>query len=1359
MCRNTVILSGIANHDPGLRNVMKIVRNPNRWLRKLSRAAALISLAAYAPSAFSQDGAFSFGRTPTGSASEVVDSNRDGFGMSFRGGHTAGDTVGRSDSITHINLMPYVNIENGLLFGDSRLLRGNDGGLGFTFGGGYRHYIEALDVVLGGNGYYDHDELTGAGLEQWGVGAELLANRWEARGNYYQTFGNTFELVGQGIDQNSVAFAGQNITYTRVDTFAEGLKGFDSELGVLLPGKLSERIDLRAFGGGYYYEGDNIDGFAGWSARLQADIGKWLEVGMKVTDDEQFDTTVSFQAAVYFGGFSSQEHTSRSAIQRFRDPVRRNMNVVALTTNVDAPGQIANAQGGAGVPLVIAHVNSNGAGPGTGTVDDPFLLLTQGMAAGADIVFVHAGSTFDAAPENILNLAAGDRVIGEGLIVPGRDVVTQIPVSILGQTFQLTLPDSPTFAAAPGLARPTLTNAAGNGVTMANDSVLSGFIINTPLQNGIFSDGAEDFVINDTSIINPGLSGILLQNTIGTANITNTSIVSTTSAAPSFRINGGNGNVNFVSNDDFLLGSITNTAPVESLLVENMTGGRFTMNRSSITDDGGLGVVIRNNTGGTATLDNISVSNSGGTGIAILNSAGDYVIRKSDARLAATTILNPAAQGVLIQNVTGDVTFTDPLLVQGRQAGGVEIAGSSGTVRFTGRVSVLDHAGAGTEAGISIHDQQANSQVIFADPVIVGVGTTLPVQSNRGNGIFIADNLEDSEVIFQDSVSVSNTLQEAIFINNISGEVSFQGVTSVTNRTLEGISINNSSGLIELGQASADRTEVQNELNSQAAAVEVIGNSGTVRMSNIVVVNAQGNAGGGAGLHIVDNTGLDPVTGDPIGLVRINDLDIESLNGIGMFGLNNNEISIDDGIIDSTTAAAVNIEDSGINIHLETVNSTGSPDYGIRLVNTNRDQKKTFIVQPNVANATPGSGGIISDADGNLLDDNDAAGILLLNAGQVTVTDMILDDNEFGVRIINTEDPAEDIDAADEQFFRIIDSQVIDSDIRGIHAQNLMGLEVQNTEFDNNGDNPVVGRETIFLDYTLNLDVDPATTETNPRDYSRADRPFEVLIENSGFVSNSGDVIRIFQSSATAQGAAIRTRIFSNSFEVNDTIDPATANPNDGRPLFDDAITMEWFGAARVQVDNNRIDLRATEQQHAFDLTNQITGNILTEFSFQNNVITVNNLGNDEGVVSLDLFGNAFSNDNVFQIAGNTIRMAGVTPTAFFLSLRGQSDIAFDNNAIRSESDGGTGIEIRRVATNSFIQIFRTNLEFRDLGGADERGFVFTQVGGVINIAGTGNNMAIISNGINGNAFIEDPFIIPANSSVGTIEINGVLFP
>jgi hypothetical protein len=340
-----------------------------------------------------------------------------------------------------------------------------------------------------------------------------------------------------------------------------------------------------------------------------------------------------------------------------------------------------------------------------------------------------------------------------------------------------------------------------------------------------------------------------------------------------------------------------------------------------------------------------------------------------------------------------------------------------------------------------------------------------------------------------------------------------------------------------------------------------------------------------------------------------------------------------------------------------------------------------------------------------------------------------------------------------------VDSQVVDSDIRGIFAQDLMSLTVFNTDFDNNGDDAAVARESIQLAYSLNPDVDPATNNVAATTYGRSDRPFEVLIQESGFVSNSEDVIRIFQSSALAQGAVIRTRIFDNNFEVNDTFDPTVPNPVDTRPTFDDALVIDWFGAARFQIDGNQgFDMRAIEQQHAIDIDNGTTVG-LTELSIQNNGISVANLGNDAGTVIVDLFGPAVIDDNVFQVAGNTIRMTGVTPTAMFFSLRGQSDVAFFNNAIRSESDGGTGIEIRRAANGSSFDFTQNLVEFRDLGAADERGFIFTQVTGTVGLSGTQNTMQVISNGLNGNNFIEVPFLMPFNSNIGQVEINGVLFP
>ena len=201
---------------------------------------------------------------PSGSAGgEIVESNRDGIGFSARGGHSAGDTVGRNQSVTFIGFTPYASIgDNGLLFGDARLSYGNEGELAWSYGGGYRHYIQSWDTVVGGYGYFDRDRLTGADFRQWSIGAELLADRWEARGNWYQPFRERSDQVGSQIDPNSVSFVDQNIQFTPINTFSEALEGFDAEIGWLLPGDFAERIDLRGFGGGYWYRGEGIPGFS-----------------------------------------------------------------------------------------------------------------------------------------------------------------------------------------------------------------------------------------------------------------------------------------------------------------------------------------------------------------------------------------------------------------------------------------------------------------------------------------------------------------------------------------------------------------------------------------------------------------------------------------------------------------------------------------------------------------------------------------------------------------------------------------------------------------------------------------------------------------------------------------------------------------------------------------------------------------------------------------------------------------------------------------------------------------------------------------------------------------------------------------
>ncbi len=1338
---------------------MKIVQNSNRWLKKLTRAAALMSLALGPVSAYSQDGALYSGAQPSGGASESTGLNRDGYGLQFRGGHVAGDTVGRNDSISFIGLSPYFSAGNSLIFGDTRLGRANEGGLVWSFGSGYRYYLEDWDVVLGGNGYYDRDHLSGTYLNQWGVGAEVLGHAWELRGNYYQTFGESFALTSQTVKPGSSAFTGSNLTFTRTDAFSEGLQGFDAEAGILLPGDFAERIDLRAFGGGYYYEGDVAAGFAGWSTRLQADIREMFELGLKLTNDEQFDTTVSFTAAVHFGGFRSQEHLKRSAIQRFREPVRRNLNVVTLVTSQDAPGQLA-LDPTTGLPLSIAHVNSNDVGgPFLGTVNDPYRLLQQGLGAGTDLVYVHAGSSFSAGPENVVNLLPGQQLIGEGELTAGRSTQNFVTVRAAGQLLQVELPKSPTFAAAPNLARPDLNGSIGTAVRLADDSQFSGFTITNPTLRGIFSNGAENTIVNDVKISGAGESAIVLANTKGYTAISNTTLQSSaTASGPLMLVSGGNGLVTFTSTDNLLFGSMSNTSGNEALIVENMIGGQFTMSRSSITDDGGEGVVIRNNTGGTAVIDNLVSTNAAVSGLQILNSAGSYSFINSSPQVAALTIDASGQQSILIDGLSGSATFNSPVDITNRNAGGIEITNSSGAVRFSKDVTLTDHLGAGAEAGILVSNNLAGSSVEFSDTVDITATAIVAGAPERteGNGILISNNAAGSLVRTLGVTTVNGTDLASVAVSSNSGNVKFEGETRVTNRLAEGVQVTGSSGTIEFGTGTPRRlTQVNNELVSGSAAISVDGNSGTVSFGEAVVVDATGNPGGGAGIDVRNNTGL----------VNFTDMSVTSLAGTGFFGLDNRLIRASDGLITTTDETAVDIENSGIEMTLEQVNSSDAPDYGIRLVETNKAEGRSFIIRPTANTTVAGNGGTISGAKGDGLDNNDAAGIYLANAGQVQIREMILTDNEFGVRIENTEsyqDSAGNVNVVndrDEQFFLMQFSLVNDSDIRGIHAVDLMGLQVQDTVFDNNGDDTAVGYDTIYSEYTVALD-DVTVVNT----YERSERPFEVLVERSDFTSNQHDVIRIRQT-AGASGAAIRTQFYNNRIEANDSTDPGTVAPFDARPLLDDGISMDWNGPARILVEGNSFDMRAATDQMAFVFSNTSSTD-LTEMSLQTNQIFVNNLGTNPGAVSVDLLGDYQMGDvdGVYRIANNVFSVAGQTPTAMYFVLppastaRIQSAL-FQGNQMTLESDGGTGIEIRRAGNGANLSFAANSVSFRDLGNAAERGFVVAPVSGPVQLSGLGNQMQVISNGINGNGFIEALLLIPQGSAIGQTQINGQLLP
>ncbi|MEP3481456.1 MAG: inverse autotransporter beta domain-containing protein [Fuerstiella sp.] len=1305
--------------------------------RLLTSLASMLVIVLTSSFAFAQD-EFTYGRqpigsTPSGSASgTVVDSNRQGVGFTFRGGHVAGGTVGRNDSASIIGLSPYVNIGDGLLFGDSRLTYTNDGGLAWSFGGGYRQYVTAWDAVIGGYGYFDRDEITGGSFDQFSVGAEILTQNWEARGNYYSPSGNTSTQTGTRIDTDSASFSGNQVLFNRINTFAEALEGYDAEIGWLLPGDFSERFDVRAFGGGYHYKGDGLAGFSGFSARLQADIANWLELGLKITDDEVFNTNVSFNAIVHFGEFNSQEHTRRSAIQRLAEPVRRNLNIVTAVSDVVVGGEVGLGAGGA--PLNIVHVNSNAGPGGAGTVENPFDSLLTGLAAPSDVVFVHAGSQFDAVPENQITLSDNQSLFGEGLITDasGNRVVIN-EVELLGGE-NLVLPESPTFAANMTLTRPELSNTVGDAVVLANNSRFGGFVIDNVTGNGIVADTREDIVIRDTQISNVTGDGILLTNSINTASVINTRI--TNAAGAAFHVNGGGADIGFTSTSvgiDPAFGAIDNIAG-EAVLIENTTGGSVNMSSSTIDDLGGAGIIIRDSLG-DAVIDNANIVNAIGNGISVTNSAGQYTFR--DTIRDSTRIENATGASVFIDGLatTGRVSFENLDIVT-PQGGGIDINNLAGQFNFTQDLTIGAAAAGSTSPFISVDGSLDGASVTFSGDINI-FGGAAPALSG-GTGIELINNAAGSSFAATGLTTITSIGGPGVSVLNDASSISFGSMTTggltVQENAGSGIAIDNASGTITFQNA----TNVIQNLNAGDPLVNIQNSSAFVSFDSLQVLANTTNIG----VNLVDNVR----TVDGQGQIIFDTLGIVTTGGTSLFGNNNTLISTRTGTITSTGSAAVDIEESGIDITLEQVNSTASPTFGIRLVETNKDLTnhpvlgKTFTVEGDaLINPTALSGGQILAAVGD--------GVTLANAGQVTLQAMEIRDNQNGIVVLNS-----GIVEEDDQFLRLFNSSIFESEIRGIDSTNLTELDVQDSLFGDNGNlAPAAGadatRNTILATFT-EVPNDPDTEEF--LDY---ETPYTINLERNQFTDNSDDVITVLNT-ATAIGAHLGLNADQNQFFLNDT------NDFDAADLNESGFEITWNGPARIQLESNQFTLSGQtvgESQTAIFLDLESSTDLL-ELE-----VVGNQIGNtvQPGAFGIDLM-TAGPSTSLFQ--GNEFIFQGLESQGMRFTLGADTRLDLIGNAIAFENEGGLGIEVVRLTQTATFQISGNLIQLSDTLTAGafplpndpplEEGIVFRSASGAYTIFGAQNNIIelITPGDIDTVAFF-------AGNVNGAIIVNGVAGP
>lgn len=720
-----------------------------------------------------------------------------------RTGYIAFETFGRDDSITHVELLPFLEADGHTIFADARFFASNQGLFGGNLGVGYRFGLPDLDRFFGASFWYDADQTTGELFHQMGLSFETYGTYWDVRSNVY------FPIADEEKDflfsaQNQ-QFVGNQIIYDGLRRFGESMEGLDYEIGLPLPLGIAAGHDLRANVGWYCFFGEAVPDIFGYKVCMEGNVMDGVAMQVEVTDDKTFGTNVTLGLALTLPGRGFGHNDSGIPLPRRNNEfVRRNYNII-VSKQDDLQTGLTATNPATGQAYVVQHVASAAAGLNLGTAENPFQTIAAAQAAGGDIVFVHANSVFNEA----LILQPGDLILGEGA---GHS----ISYGIYGNDLLPT--------ATSGTLLPTLQAVAGDAITLASNARLSGFVVDSPTGCGIVGNSVEDVELRSVQVVNAGMDAIALQNAAGANLFADIDITGTAGSA--LRVDGGAADVLFS-------GTINNSAG-RALVVENTTGGMVDLSQATIDDDGGQGVLLANVDGGVSVGD-VSVLNSTATGIEIQGGSGSFSFDE-------VNITNSAGNGVRMVDSTAGASFgtlnvtTDNTVgLFARDSGPLAIDG--GTIATTGDsavdientetdISLTSVSSHGATAGIRIVDSPGTFTVSgdgdFGTGGLIQNSTTGVLLANAGSVTLQYVDLDANGI----GVDASNT--ESLHVN----------YARVTNSTSYGINSLNSTNL-QIHNSTLENNGGAGS-NTIRAYVDAVGDYTYAFSGNTVVDNSDG---------------------------------------------------------------------------------------------------------------------------------------------------------------------------------------------------------------------------------------------------------------------------------------------------------------------------------------------------------------------------------------------------------------------------------------------------------------------------------------------------------------------------------------
>lgn len=550
----------------------------------------------------------------------------EGAGAQIRIGHIEGQGVPQVLPVTPLELFPFYQYDNQLLFSDLRTVITNDGTFAGNVGFGYRMLNEDLDRVFGASFWYDLDDARQVFFQQVGLSFDTYGQNFDVRGNVYLPVGPMSRQDSLTMVNNSLTFQDQSIYYSQARTWYTAMRGFDMEAGMPIPGDFSKSIDLRAYVGGYFYRNEYHD-IPGVSGRVRANLLPGLDAEVQVTHDSFFETRAFAGISWTFGPLHYSRYPIGDMQGRLAEHITRNYTVVATHQRQIEQVQAVNPTTGS--PYRVAHVASGAAPGGTGGVSNPFQSISTAQGTAADIVLVHAGSVFTGADAQ-LAMSPGQRILGQG---DGIQHIFQVPE--LGNLY---LPQ-----AGPAGSRPVLQGAPGDSVLLASHSEFNGFNIVNPTGRGLVGDGIAGSLVQNVTVSGAGGNGLELLNTSGTNQFVG--LVVADSAANGIRVSGGAGTNQFTG-----VTTVNGSGGPSIALHDLVAGSRIEFENLNIGGRHDRGLEVDNVAGVVTVAGQANIDNSAGS----LASAVD--IRNSSGTFAFNTLQVTDAQGapgVNLQDNTG----------------------------------------------------------------------------------------------------------------------------------------------------------------------------------------------------------------------------------------------------------------------------------------------------------------------------------------------------------------------------------------------------------------------------------------------------------------------------------------------------------------------------------------------------------------------------------------------------------------------------------------------------------------------------------------------------------------------------------